>query len=80
MIGYITIRGVIKDGREGMIIDCNVRDTSILDRFLAIRSLERALHLNPVELRQYSILRDSGFFDNVADTEDLGDKEGIEDA
>ena len=80
MIGYITIRGVIKDDKEGMIIDCNVRDTSTLDKFLAVRSLERALHFNPAELRQYRILRDIGFFDNETDIQNLENKEDIEDA
>lgn len=80
MIGYITIRGVIKDGREGLLTECNVRDTSTLDKFMVIHSLERALHLSREELIQYDFLRDKGFLDNVADIENLEDKEGIEDA
>ena len=80
MIGYVTIRGVIKDGHTGLIIDCNVRDASTFDKYLAVSSLERALQLSRAELTQYDFLRDKGFFENATSIEDLGDKEDTEDA
>lgn len=71
MIGYITIKGVMHDGHEGVMLDCKIRGVSLRDKFLIMQSIEKALGVNHVEFMAYVVAKEEGVLDKDMETIEL---------
>lgn len=71
MIGYLTIKAVLHDGHEGIMMNCNIRGVSLRDKFLIMQSVEQALGVDHLQFMTYVLAKEQGKLDNDVRTVEL---------
>lgn len=71
MIGYLSIKAALRDGHEVIMMDCNIRDVSLRDKFSIMQSVEQALGVNHLQFMAYVIAKEEGKLNEAAETIEL---------
>lgn len=56
MTGFIKVENVTREGREGMCVECQLRNVSTMDKFHTLHCVCRALHISQVDLMVFNEL------------------------
>lgn len=74
MTGYIKITAPTRNGHQGLEVETNVQNVSIMDRMQVLDSLCRSFKFSLSELKLFMSLKSAGFFDKVAKVETIQDE------
>ena len=74
MTGYIKITAATRDGRQGLEVQTDVQDVSIMDRMQVLDALCRSLKFSPNELKLFMSLKGLGILDKAATVETIRDE------
>ncbi|MGN1229195.1 MAG: hypothetical protein ACI4T5_06010 [Prevotella sp.] len=74
MKGYIKIEATVKEGREGLSVETDLRDVSCLDRLNAVHSLCTVLEITSEELQLLASMMKSGVMDSIGEVEVIHDE------
>ena len=75
MTGYIKITATTHNGHQGLEVETDVQNVSILDRMQVLDSLCRGFKFSLNELKLFMSLKSAGFFDKVAKVETIQDEQ-----
>lgn len=74
MTGYIKITAATRGGRQGLGVETNVQDVSIMDRMQVLDALCRSLKFSSKELKLFAALKGLGILDRAATVETIRDE------
>lgn len=74
MTGYIKITAATRDGRQGLKVETDVQDVSIMDRMQVLDALCRSFKVSPNELKLFMSLKGLGILDRAATVETIRDE------
>lgn len=74
MKGYIKITAATRDGRQGLEVETDVQDVSIMDRMQVLDALCRSFKFSPNELKLFMSLKGLGILDKAATVETIQDE------
>ena len=74
MTGYIKITAATRNGHQGLEVETNVQDVSIMDRMQVLDALCRSLKFSPNELKLFMSLKGLGILDKAATVETIRDE------
>ena len=74
MTGYIKITAATRNGHQGLEVETNVQDVSIMDRMQVLDALCRSLKFSPNELKLFMSLKSLGILDKAATVETIRDE------
>lgn len=74
MTGYIKITAATRDGRQGLEVQTDVQDVSIMDRMQVLDALCRSFKVSSSELKLFMSLKGLGILDRAATVETIKDE------
>lgn len=74
MTGYIKITATTHNGHQGLEVETDVQNVSILDRMQVLDSLCRGFKFSLNELKLFMSLKSAGFFDKATTVETIQDE------
>lgn len=74
MTGFIKITATTRNGRQGLEVETDVKDVSIMDRMQVLDSLCRSFKVGPSELKMFVALKSMGILDKAATVETIQDE------
>lgn len=74
MTGFIKITATTRNGRQGLEVETDVQDMSIMDRMQVLDSLCRSFKVSPSELKLFMSLKGLGILDKAATVETIRDE------
>lgn len=74
MTGFIKITATTRNGRQGLEVETDVQDVSIVDRMQVLDSLCRSFKVGPSELKLFMSLKSLGILDKAATVETIQDE------
>lgn len=74
MTGFIKITATTRNGRQGLEVETDVQDVSIMDRMQVLDSLCRSFKVGPSELKLFMSLKSLGILDKAATVETVQDE------
>ena len=74
MTGYIKITAATRNGRQGLEVETDVQDVSIMDRMQVLDALCRSFKVSPNELKLFMSLKGLGILDRAATVETIQDE------
>lgn len=74
MTGYIKITTTTHNGHEGLEVETNVQDVSIMDRMQVLNSLCRSFKFSLSELKLFMSLKSLGILDKAVTVETIQDE------
>ena len=75
MTGYIKITATTRDGHQGLAVQTDVQNVSLLDRMQVLYSLCRSLRVGPGELKLFMSLKNADILDEAATVETIQDEQ-----
>lgn len=73
MIGYIKITATTHKGHQGLEVQTDVRDVSVMDRIQVLDSLCRSFKVGPNELKLFVALKSAGILDKMSAVETISE-------
>lgn len=67
MKGYVKIEATTQTGREGLSVDVNVSEVSMLDKFHMVHALTKVLRLDKMEMMMFFDMYVHGVLDDAVD-------------
>ena len=74
MTGHIKITAATRNGRQGLEVETDVQDVSIMDRMQVLDALCRGFKVSPNELKLFMSLKGLGTLDRAATVETIQDE------
>ena len=74
MKGYIKITAATRDGRQGLEVETDVQDVSIMDRMQVLDALCRSFKVSSNELKMFMSLKGLGILDKAVTVEPIKDE------
>lgn len=75
MTGYIKITATTRNGCQGLEVQTDAQDVSVLDRMQVLDSLCRGFKISSSELKLFMSLKSAGILDKAATVETIQDEQ-----